>query len=352
MPYCRKCGTQLDPESKFCYNCGTPVTPTTTAPVYVRQPAIRKSSSVAAIILISILVFALVAAIVVFLPMHQVSFTQSNEASAANVNTLNLIVNADVANVNIMFKNLSGNQRATVNVTATGRRGMFSSEKPVSLAFEEKTMAQTLRYTVGINRTDKWNLFNNVQVSCEVYIDPSINLDLIVQTGTGGVSFITSSALTIDNLFLATTTGSVEATLTEKIIIAGPVEILTTTGSAQLHWNNTSASGNIPVNIKATTGSVTATISQNKQLSGNVTVDAETTTGGVVLALDIGSVGARIEASTGFLGGTSVDQTGFSGDAVPLQSGNYPAQSNFDIALRATTGGIQIEANYEPGISN
>jgi hypothetical protein len=47
-----------------------------------------------------------------------------------------------------------------------------------------------------------------------------------------------------------------------------------------------------------------------------------------------------------------VDQTGFSSDAAPLQSGNYPAQSNFDIALRATTGGIQIEATYEPGISN
>jgi DUF4097 and DUF4098 domain-containing protein YvlB len=209
-----------------------------------------------------------------------------------------------------------------------------------------------LRYTVGINRTDKWNIFSNVQVDCKIYIDPSLNLSLIVQTATGAVTFNTNNAATIENLFLATTTGSVDATLNEGIILTGPVEILTTTGSAQLSWDGTDVFGNIPVSIKATTGSVAATINQDKHLSGNVTLDAKTTTGSVALTLNIGGVGARIEASTGILGGTNVDQTGFSSDNAPLQSDNYPAQSNFNIALKATTGSIQIQATYEPGISN
>ncbi len=31
-----------------------------------------------------------------------------------------------------------------------------------------------------------------------------------------------------------------------------------------------------------------------------------------------------------------------------LQSGNYPANSNFDVSLKTTTGGIDIDAKYTP----
>lgn len=33
MPYCRKCGAELDEEAKFCSSCGTPVAPRVTEPV-------------------------------------------------------------------------------------------------------------------------------------------------------------------------------------------------------------------------------------------------------------------------------------------------------------------------------
>jgi hypothetical protein len=77
---------------------------------------------------------------------------------------------------------------------------------------------------------------------------------------------------------------------------------------------------------------------------------AETTTGGVAFTIDItGEVGAKVEASTGF-GGVNVEQQGFSADRAPLQSTNFPAASNFIVNLRTTTGGIEINSNYDPGV--
>ena len=32
MAYCKQCGTQLNPDSKFCPSCGTPVTEAKSAP--------------------------------------------------------------------------------------------------------------------------------------------------------------------------------------------------------------------------------------------------------------------------------------------------------------------------------
>jgi hypothetical protein len=77
-------------------------------------------------------------------------------------------------------------------------------------------------------------------------------------------------------------------------------------------------------------------------------VNAETTTGGINLAMAINDdVGARIGSHTG-VGGISVEQQGFSGNQSLLQSSNYPAGSNFLVNLRTTTGGININAAYEP----
>jgi len=33
MPYCKNCGTQLTNDARYCYKCGTPTTPTTTATI-------------------------------------------------------------------------------------------------------------------------------------------------------------------------------------------------------------------------------------------------------------------------------------------------------------------------------
>jgi DUF4097 and DUF4098 domain-containing protein YvlB len=151
--------------------------------------------------------------------------------------------------------------------------------------------------------------------------------------------------MTLQELDLETTTGSVDVSLAKGVIIRGIASLKTTTGSVQFQMDEADVSGNISVNLQSTTGSVNTDVTEN-QLSGNVTVNAETTTGGVNLAMVINDdVGARIGSRT-VVGGISVEQQGFSGNQSLLQSSNYPAGNNFLVNLRTTTGGININAAY------
>jgi hypothetical protein len=354
VPYCRNCGAKIDDDARFCRVCGTPVAPVSAyakpaTPVQTRRRARRTGFPLAATGLIILLVSVLVAVVVAFLPYQKVSFNQSNEASAGNVDSLRLIVGADIANVNVIFRDLPGNQRATTNVSATGWRGIFGADRPLALAFNETTNSSTLTYSVSISRAGGWPVFNMLDVVCDIYIDPSVTLGFTIRTTTGLVMMDASREATFQSLDFETTTGSIEVKVGEGVTIGGDFSLTATTGSVQLLWDEAKVSRSIPVNLRATTGSVEVNITQTRQLAGNVTLNAEATTGGVNLAMDIrNDVGARISAST-ILGGINVEQQGFSGNEAPLQSSSYPAGSNFDVTLRATTGGIDINAVYQLG---
>lgn len=303
----------------------------------------------AATVLIILLVLVLVAVVVAFLPYQKVSFNQSNEASAGNVDSLRLIVGADTASVNVILRDLPGNQRAMTNISATGWRGIFGTDRPLALAFNETTNNSTLTYSVSVSRAEGWSILNRLDVVCEVYVDPSVNLDIVVRTNTGTITMNADKDATFQHLRLQTTTGDVVAKLRDGTVISGDCSFETTTGSVQLSWDNAQVTRSIPVNLRTTTGSVEVNIKQTRQLAGNVTLNAEATTGGVNLAMDIrNDMGARISANT-ILGGINVEQQGFSGNEAPLQSSSYPAGSNFDVTLRATTGGIDINAVYQLG---
>jgi hypothetical protein len=45
--------------------------------------------------------------------------------------------------------------------------------------------------------------------------------------------------------------------------------------------------------------------------------------------------------------GAHVQENGFSGTHLPMQSNNYPAQSNFILNLQNARGATNINANYE-----
>jgi hypothetical protein len=303
----------------------------------------------AGIVLIAILIIAVIGIVVAFAPFYPVSFSQSNEASAGNVDTLRLVVNGDVANVNIIMKNLPGNQRAAVNVSATGGRGIFGTDQPLALGFNEDTSNSTLTYSVNVSRAEGWMIFNTLNVTCDVFIDPSVKLDITVRTATGSITMKADRDATLQSLDLQATTGSVDATVKGGIVISGDFSLQTTTGSVGLQWDEAKISQSIAVNVLTTTGSAEVNITQSKQLAGNVTLNAQTTTGGVNFAMNIqNDVGARISAST-TLGGVKLQQSGFTGNQASLQSNNYPSGSNFNVTLSDTTGGIDINASYELG---
>ena len=352
MPYCHKCGAKLDEDARFCPVCGTPVSSVSPAektamPQRKSQRARKTTFPLVGIVLIAILVFSVVGVVIAFAPFQPISFSQSNEATAGNVDTLNLIVEADVANVKVMMKDLPGNQRAAINVSATGWRGIFGTDQPLALRFNENTSNSTLTYSVNVSRSERWMIFNMINVSCDVFVDPSMKLDITVHTATGSITMNANADATIQNLDLRATTGSVEAIVNGSVILSGDFSIQTTTGIVRLQWDEVKVMQSTPVNVMTTTGSAEVNITQSRQFVGNVTLSALTTTGGVNFGMHIqNDVGARISAST-TIGGVNVQQSGFDGNQLPTQSENYPSGNNFIILLNATTGGIDINAVYD-----
>jgi hypothetical protein len=347
MPYCRKCGAKLDEDARFCPVCGTPVAAVTVP----ATPQRRRPFLLPVAILIAILLTAVVVSALVFLPFYSVYFNQTNQvANEAGVNRLNLDFQADVANVNIFFKNLAS-KMVILNVSASGWTGILSDpNRTVAVTYNQKTVNNTVTVTSRVSRVETWPLSYNLNVVCDVYIDPSANLNVTVRSGVGQIVMNADTSATFQALNLETTTGSVEASLAQGVVIAGNVSAKTTTGSVTFNWEQADTMGNVSVNLKSTTGSVNLYVTRNSRLSGNVSIEAGTTTGSVNLAMAIhNDVGAQIE-SRKVLGGISVEQGGFSGNQSLLQSSNYPAGSNFLVSLATTTGGIYINAYYDSSV--
>src|SRR4030042_3855871 len=98
------CGNKLDDDARFCPVCGTPVAQAekTGTPQRPPQGARRTVFPLAVIVLIAILVIAVIGVAIAFVPFQPVSFNQSNEAVSGNMDALRIVVDADVANVNVM----------------------------------------------------------------------------------------------------------------------------------------------------------------------------------------------------------------------------------------------------------
>jgi hypothetical protein len=345
MPYCRKCGAKLDETARFCHICGTPVTlmaatrptaPIRRRPVYLLPVAI----------LIAVLLTAVVISALLFLPFYPVHFNQTNQVAKASVNNLLVDFQADVANVNIFFKNLPSNM-VVLNVTADGNVGILDDpNRAVNVTFNHQTANNSATVISSVSRTTRWPILYNLNINCDVYIDPSANLSLIFRSSVGNIVMDADTNVTLQNLDLETTTGNVDVSLSKGVIVAGFISLKSTTGTVQFRMDNADVSDDVSVNLHSTTGLVNVDLTETQNLSGNVTVNARTTTGGINLCMVIDNdVGARIESDTD-IGRITVDVQKFSGNQTPLQSNNYPAGSNFLVNLRTTTGGININAAY------
>ncbi|MDH5448679.1 MAG: zinc-ribbon domain-containing protein [Candidatus Bathyarchaeota archaeon] len=357
MPYCAKCGAELEKDAKFCPNCGTAVGSLMTEPER-RRKGIRPINTLA-IILIALIVAAVVITTIALAPVRTVGPVTKRMSAPykSDVNTLNLNLTADVARVDIVFENLSDEWQSPsiiLNVSATARVGVFGSSDFLERympVWQNTTVGDVLAVTVK-QEVDNvhWPWYSSLNVTFLIRIDPSMNTSLNIKTSIGGVVLGTQeTGVVLNSLSLEATTGGVEANLVGPAIVAGDVSLKTTTGGVKLSWNNVIVVNDIEVNGTTVTGGVEMNVKQHGNLLGNITLKAEAITGGVDFAVDIkGDIGAKIESSV-TTGGIDVDrQVGFSGTEISLQSSNYPASYNFDVTLKTTTGGIDIDAKYTP----
>ncbi len=346
MSYCRKCAAKLDEDARFCHVCGTPVAAVTAA-TRLTEPKRRRPFYILPVaILIAVLLSAIVIGGLFFLPFYPIHFNQTNQIPKTNMNNLFLEFQTDIAQVNIFFENLSGNM-AMLNVTADGNVGIFDDpNRAVNVTFSHHSMNNSAIVIANVFRATRWAMLYNLNVNCDVYIDPSANLTLHIRSSVGNIVIDADAEANLLILDLQTVTGSVDCSLSKGVIITGNVSLLTTTGNLQFRMDEENVIGNATVNLQSTTGSVNVDLTTTQRLSGNVIVNAQTTTGSVNLRTVIDDdVGARIESHT-VVGGINVDVEKFSGNQTSLQSDNYPAGSNFLVYLRTTTGGININATY------
>jgi hypothetical protein len=345
MPYCRKCGAKLDEDARFCYVCGTPV-----VPVAVTRPAAptrrRPLYILPVAILIAVLLSAMVIGVLFFLPFYPVHFNQTNQVPKADVDHMLLEFQADVAHVNIFFKNLSSNM-ALLNVTADGNVGILEDpNRPVNVTFSHHMSTNSEIVTVNVSRTTRWPISYNLNVNCDVYIDPSASLTLHVRSTVGNIVMDANTSVTLQILDLETETGSIDVSLSKGVVAADLITLHTTTGNVQFEMDEANVSSSVSVELQSTTGSVNMDLIEKQKMLGNVTLSARTTTGSVNLSMVIDDdVGATIESETA-IGGINKDVEKFSGNESLLQSDNYPAGSNFLVNLRTTTGGINLNAKY------
>jgi len=345
MPYCRKCGTELDETAWFCSACGTPVA--VAAPVTKQTAPERRPIHVLPVaILIAVLVSAGVIGALLVLPVSPVHFNQTNPVPEAGMDDLFFDLQVDVAQVNIVFKDLPSNV-LMLNVTADGSVGIFEDpDQTVSVTFTYQATNNSIVVIANVSLVAQWSIFNDLNVKCDVYIDPSADLTLQVRSSVGNIHLVADSEVTLESLRLEATTGNIDVSLSEDAVVAGYVSLRTTTGTVWFEMDEADVSRDISVNLQSTTGGVNVDLAASRMLSGNVTVNARATTGSVNLDMAIdGNVGARIE-STANLGGITSDVKRFSGNESPIQSNNYPAGSNFLVDLRTETGGININAVY------
>jgi hypothetical protein len=344
MSYCHKCGAKLEEDAKFCPKCGTPVgVPTATTPTrHVKTPLY-----IPVVALVAVLVVGMFAALA-FMPIRSVSFAEAKEVPfETGITDLSLDFDADTANVNINFEHLTG-KLVTLNVTATGGVGLLAPSDLLNVTLDHASIGSQLTVTSGVHRASPWPWTVWLNVTCDLRIDPSMTANLIVTTRTGEITLNTEAGAVFNDLTLTTTTGEIQASLGPNVVINGDVVVRTTTGGVDFSWNNVNATTNALIDVGTTTGGIDMNIAQRDPSTANITMNAQATTGGITFTTSIrNNIAAQIQ-STNTLGGMDADKVGFNGTPSQMQSINYPANSNFNITLRNTTGHIHIDATYTP----
>jgi len=82
LPYCRKCGTQLEENAEFCHKCGTQVVIFSPAPL--AESVSKSQVSTPIIVLTAVILAAVILSIFVFLTLYPVNFNRATSTNQTN----------------------------------------------------------------------------------------------------------------------------------------------------------------------------------------------------------------------------------------------------------------------------
>ena len=366
MPYCRRCGTQLEENARFCHRCGIPVDPYAVPPVQQQpvyyppayqqvpppqaqtkphRPMYKDPIVIGTVALVVILLTAVVIGAFMIAPINPWSYNNSQSNQNPDLKTLNLNFHTNVGQVNVMTLEI-GDRNVLISVQGNGSYGFLGgSAEPVTFTFDNQTVGDTLTVNSQINVDESATERSNVAV--QIFIDPALALNLNVSSSTGKVSFVADKATTLQSLYLESTTGEVEANLQGNLTITGDITLKSSTADVNFRLSQDAIEGNRTVNLESSTGSVVADLTQTKAFNGNLHVNAATTTGSVNVGLTIdGAVAAKITSHTGTFGGIKTNHNNFQGNNTNLQTLNYPSTCNIEVNNTVGTGDINITADY------
>lgn len=347
MPYCRRCGAQIEENARFCHKCGTQVVNYFTPTAPIKSKPIHKDPFLLAVIgLVVILVTSLIVTVVLVVPVSPWNISESFEDKNPNVKTLNLNFDTNVGQVNVATMKI-GENNVHILVKADGARGILGeTDVPVTVSFDNQTVGDVLTLNSKVQLDSKFGSQAKVVVS--IYLDPDLILNLNVSSTTGQVSFTGDKPTEIRYLNLETTTGTVQAHLHGNLTVAGNISLKTTTGEVHYRMSELDILENCNLNLQSTTGSVYMDFTQTRLTQGNIKVDIATTTGSINIGLKIDEVGAIIRSQVGSFGDIFAETKNFSGEKNMLQSNNYPAETNIEIDNTVSGfGDINIQANYQ-----
>ena len=108
MPYCRRCGAQLEENAHFCHKCGTPVI--TFVPILPppAAPTRKKGVSPEVIAIIAVVVAVVIVSIFVFSLLYSAKVNQTNDNSnQGNSMSLGFNTLAGAPKANVLAQNLN-----------------------------------------------------------------------------------------------------------------------------------------------------------------------------------------------------------------------------------------------------
>jgi uncharacterized protein HemX len=108
LPYCRKCGTQLEENARFCHKCGTQVVIFSPAPP--AKSTLKSPVSTPVIVLVAVVALAVIISVFVFLTFYPVNFNQTspaNQTNQTNVTKLSFNLQEGMAHGNLLAENLT-----------------------------------------------------------------------------------------------------------------------------------------------------------------------------------------------------------------------------------------------------